>query len=133
MPEDVLELFDHEPDSIVLQPGQDLFKKGDAGRHMYVVKSGQVQVIDGHHILDTVSSGGIVGEMALLSNDVRSATVRALSRSVVVQVDDTRFLFLVQQTPLFAMRVMRVMSARLKAMNDRLTSMRETRRARESV
>jgi CRP/FNR family transcriptional regulator, cyclic AMP receptor protein len=133
LPEDLLELFDREPDGIVLQPGQDLFRKGDGGRHMYVVKSGQVQVIDGDHVLDTVSSGGIVGEMALVSSEVRSATVRALSKSVVVPVDDTRFLFLVQQTPFFAIRVMRVMSARLKTMNDRLTSMREAHHTRESV
>jgi len=80
-----------------------------------------------------VTSGGIVGEMALVSNEVRSATVRALIRSVVIAVDDTRFLFLVQQTPFFAIRVMRVMSARLKMMNDRLTSMREALHAHESV
>jgi CRP/FNR family transcriptional regulator, cyclic AMP receptor protein len=133
LPEELLELFDREADSIVLEPGQDLFRKGDAGSHMYLVKSGQVQVIDGNQVLDTVTSGGIVGEMALVSNDVRSATVRALMRSVVVPVDDTRFLFLVQQTPFFAIRVMRVMSARLKAMNDRLISMGEALHARQPV
>lgn len=133
MPEDLLELFDREPNSVVLQPAQDLFRKGDDGQHMYVVKSGQVQVIDGDHVLDTVSSGGIVGEMALVSNEVRSATVRALTRSVVVPVDDTRFLRLVQQTPFFAIRVMRVMSARLKTMNDRLTSMHEAHHRREQA
>ena len=100
---------------------------------MYLVKTGQVQVIDGNQVLDTVTSGGIVGEMALVSNDVRSATVRALIKSVVIPVDDARFLFLVQQTPFFAIRVMRVMSARLKMMNDRLTSMREALHAHESV
>jgi len=133
LPEDLLELFDREPDGIVLEPGQVLFRKGEVGCHMYLVKSGQVQVIDGNQVLDTVTSGGIVGEMALVSNEVRSATVRALIRSVVIAVDDTRFLFLVQQTPFFAIRVMRVMSARLKMMNDRLTSMREALHAHESV
>jgi CRP/FNR family cyclic AMP-dependent transcriptional regulator len=47
----------------------------------------------------------------------RSATVRAIS--IVVPIDERRFLFMVQQTPFFALRLMRVMTARLRAMNER--------------
>jgi CRP/FNR family cyclic AMP-dependent transcriptional regulator len=125
MSEDFLGLFRSQPDGIVLHPGQELFRKGDVGQHMYVVKSGQLQVIDGNHVFETVLSGGIVGEMALISNDTRTATVRALSESAVVPVDERRFLLLVQQTLFFAIRVMRVMSARLKMMNERVTSLSE--------
>jgi CRP/FNR family cyclic AMP-dependent transcriptional regulator len=121
--EDFLGLFRHEPDGIVLQAGQELFKKGDVGNYMYVVKSGELQVIDGNHVFETVSSGGIVGEMALISNDIRTASVRAVTNSVVIPVNERRFLSLVQQTPFFAIRVMRVMSARLKMMNERVTSL----------
>ena len=120
--EDFLGLFSTETDLVTLQPGQELFKKGDIGKHLYVVKSGEVQVADGNHVFETVSAGGIVGEMALISEDARSATVRAISPTVVIPIDQRRFLFLVQQTPFFAIRVMRVMSARLKAMNERVTS-----------
>jgi CRP/FNR family transcriptional regulator, cyclic AMP receptor protein len=49
----------------------------------------------------------------------RSATVRAVKQSVVIPLDERRFLFMVSQTPFFALRVMRVMSARLRAMNER--------------
>jgi CRP/FNR family transcriptional regulator, cyclic AMP receptor protein len=121
--EDFLGLFHNEPDGIVLQPGQELFRKGDVGNYMYIVKSGELQVIDGNHVFETVSSGGIVGEMALISRDIRTASVRAVSKSVVIPVNERRFLFLVQQTPFFAIRVMRVMSARLKIMNERITSL----------
>lgn len=123
MPEDFLGLLRSETDVVTLQPGQVLFRKGDVGRHMYVVKSGEVQVVDGTHVFETVSAGGILGEMALISEDTRSATVRAISTSVVVPVDEKRFLFLVQQTPYFAFGVMRVMSDRLRMMNDRVTSL----------
>jgi CRP/FNR family transcriptional regulator, cyclic AMP receptor protein len=88
---------------------------------MYVVQSGEVQVLDGDHYFESVSSGGIVGEMALISESP-SATVRAVRESVVIPIDERRFSFLVQQAPFFAIRVMRVMSARLKAMNERVTS-----------
>ena len=92
---------------------------------MYVVKSGEVQVVDGNHVFETVSPGGIVGEMSLLRDEPRTATVRAVTEAEVVPIDQKRFLFLVQQTPFFAIRVMRVMSARLKAMNDRVLSLPE--------
>jgi CRP/FNR family cyclic AMP-dependent transcriptional regulator len=84
-----------------------------------VVKSGDLQIIDGNYVYETVSAGGIVGEMALVDAGARSATVRAIRQSVVIPVDERRFLFLVQQTPFFALRVMRVISARLRAMNER--------------
>jgi CRP/FNR family cyclic AMP-dependent transcriptional regulator len=123
VPEDFLGLFRNEPDGIVLQPGQALFQKGDLGNYMYVVKSGELQVIDGNHVFEKVLSGGIVGEMALISSDIRTASVRAVSKSVVIPVNERRFLLLVQQTPFFAIRVMRVMSARLKTMNERVISL----------
>jgi CRP/FNR family cyclic AMP-dependent transcriptional regulator len=123
MPEDFLGLFRSETDCVTLQPGQVLFEKGDAGYHMYVVKSGEVQVAIGNHYFESVPAGGIVGEMALISEHPRSATVRALRASVVIPIDERRFSFLVQQAPFFAIRVMRVMSARLKAMNERLSSL----------
>lgn len=92
---------------------------------MYVVKSKDVQVVDGNHAFETVSSGGIVGEMALVNEEPRTATVRALSASEVIVVDQKRFLFLVQVTPFFVIRVMRVISDRLRAMNDRMVSLPE--------
>ena len=106
-----------------LDAGQVLFEKGDAGHEMYVVRSGEVQIIDGNHVFETVGPGGIVGEMALVDGGARSATVRASIASEVVPVDERRFLFLVQQTPHFALRVMRVMSARLRAMNARASGL----------
>jgi len=121
--DDFLGLFSGEIDVIRLQAGQELFGKGETGRHMYVIKSGQVQIADGNHVFETVSAGGIVGEMALISEEPRSATVRALADSVVIAIDERRFSFMTQRTPFFALRVMKVMSARLKAMNDWATSL----------
>src|SRR3974390_3440612 len=119
MTEDFLGLFRNDPGVVFLKPAQELFKKGEPGSHMYVVKSGEV------HVLETVSPGGIVGEMSLINDEPRTATVRAITEAEVVSIDQKRFLFLVQQTPFFAIRVMRVMSARLKAMNDRVLSLPE--------
>jgi CRP/FNR family transcriptional regulator, cyclic AMP receptor protein len=119
MTEDFLGLLGKEADVVTLAPGEVLFEKGEPGRFIYVVKSGDLQIIDGNSVYETVSTGGILGEMALVDAGPRSATVRAIKQSVVIPVDERRFLFMVQQTPFFAIRVMRVMSARLRAMNER--------------
>ena len=113
-------------EEIRLEPAQVLFSKGDAGNQMYVVRSGELQILQGNSVFETVGTGGIVGEMALIDGGPRSATVRASVASEVVPIDERRFLFMVQQTPFFALRVMRVMSARLRSMNARATELDQT-------
>jgi CRP-like cAMP-binding protein len=117
-----LNLFANETNTVTLAPGEALFHKGDAGHQMFVVKSGEMQIVDGNHVFETIPPGGIFGEMALISKDPRSATAKSTGHSVVIPVDEKRFLYMVQQTPMFALRVMDVMSSRLRAMNTRLTS-----------
>jgi CRP/FNR family transcriptional regulator, cyclic AMP receptor protein len=119
MAEDFRGLFSEETVTITFEGGRELFTKDDPGHDLYVVKSGEIQILDGNHVLETVSAGGIIGEMALVDGGPRSATARAVTESVVIPIDERRFLFLVQQTPFFAIRVMRLMSRRLRAMNER--------------
>ena len=57
MTEDFLGLFRNDPGVVLLKPAQELFKKGEPGSYMYVVKSGEVQVVDGNHVFETVSPG----------------------------------------------------------------------------
>ena len=119
MAEDFSTLFSGDSEVVTVAPGQMLFEKGEPEHVMYVVKSGELQIVDGNHVYETVSTGGIVGEMALVEGGPRSAGVRASTQSVVIPVDQRRFLFMVQETPFFALRLMKVMSARLRAMNER--------------
>ena len=109
-------------EEIRFDAGQVVFKKGDAGHEIYIVRSGELHILDGNHVFETVGPGGIVGEMALVDGGPRSATVRANSASEVIPIDERRFLFMVQQTPHFALRVMKIMSERLRAMNVRATA-----------
>ncbi|WP_368904850.1 Crp/Fnr family transcriptional regulator [Taklimakanibacter lacteus] len=110
-------------EEISLDAGQILFSKGDVGSEIYIVRSGELQILDGNQVFETIGPGGIVGEMALVDGAPRSATVRASVPSEVIPFNEKRFLFMVQQTPHFALRVMKVMSARLRAMNARLTGL----------
>ena len=105
--------------SLPLEPGQILFTEGDPGGCMYVVRSGRLRIKSGQVVYEDVERSGIVGEMGLVDQrELRSATVYALTRSEVVQIDEERFLSLVDQSPEFAIAVMRVLSRRLRSMNQ---------------
>lgn len=98
--------------------GEQLFQEGDQGTVMYVLRAGEVAIDVGGKTVENVSPGGLIGEMALLDNAPRSAGATALTDCDVVPIDQRRFLFLVQETPFFALEVMRVMARRLRAMNQ---------------
>jgi CRP-like cAMP-binding protein len=84
---------------------------------MYVVLSGELRVGDGNKIFEQLSPGSLVGEMALIDHAPRAATVTALTDCTLAPIDEKRFLFLTQQTPSFALNVMRVLSQRLRRMD----------------
>ena len=104
----------------VLKPGEVLFREGDAAHAMYIVKRGTLRVLSGSMILETVRDGGVLGEMALIEDDMpRSATVIAGTRCELVEIDAPCFLSLVADTPAFSITLLRVISRRLRVMNRR--------------
>jgi CRP/FNR family cyclic AMP-dependent transcriptional regulator len=116
----VLGLFKNETNVETVEGGQVLFEAGAPGKCMYVLRAGRLGVVVDGATVETVEPGGVVGEMSLIDDGPRSATVLALADSEVVPVDHRRFLFLVQQTPFFAVEVMRLMADRLRVMNTRV-------------
>lgn len=108
------ELFRHQTDLQLLSPGQILFSEGDRGDVMFVLMSGTADIIVHHKVVETAVAGAILGEMAMIDDSARSATVVARSDCSLFPVGRDRFNFLVQQTPNFALHVMRVMADRLR-------------------
>ena len=117
-----LGLFGRERNVVSLKSGDTLFRKDDAASNMYVVLSGELRIGDGNVVYERVSAGGIVGEMALIDHAPWSATVTAVTDCTLAEIDEKRFLFLAQQTPSFALNVMRLMSHRLRRMNTMVQS-----------
>ena len=103
----------------VVPAGEVIFRAGDPGDVMYLVKSGWVDISLGGEILDSVGPGGIFGEMALIGDEPRSATDVARTDCTLTPIDEARFEFLVQETPYFAVMVMRVLADRLRRSNER--------------
>jgi CRP/FNR family cyclic AMP-dependent transcriptional regulator len=100
--------------------GESIFKEGDSALEFFVVKSGSVDIRLGNRVLETVRENGIFGEMALIDSEPRSATVIAATDVDLVPVGEKQFLFLVSQTPFFALKVMRVLAGRLRTANKTL-------------
>ena len=108
------ELFQHETDLKSVPAGQPLFKEGEQGDLMFVLMSGIAAIIVNKRVVETATAGAIVGEMAMIDDESRSATVVAKSDCRFFPIERNRFNFLVQQTPNFAIHVMRVIADRLR-------------------
>ncbi len=80
---------------------------------------GSVDIVVGMAIVETAERGAVLGKMALIDDSPRSASAVAKTASRLAKIDRRRFQFLVQQTPNFAIHVMKVMAEQLRKM-DRL-------------
>jgi CRP-like cAMP-binding protein len=101
----------------MLKAGEMVFREGDAAQDMFVIKSGHVAIRLGNRTLAELGERSIFGEMALIDTAPRSATAIAMTDCELVPVSEKQFLFLVSQTPYFALNVMRVLARRLNATN----------------
>lgn len=114
----LVELFRHQIDLKPIPAGQALFKEGDRGNFMYVLMSGTAEIIVRDKLVETAVPGVIVGEMAIIDDSIRSATVVAKSDCKFLPIERERFNFLVQKKPEFALHVMRVMAERLRKADE---------------
>ena len=113
-----LDLFRDVIDLVEFPQGAVIFEKGDPGDVMYLIKEGEVDITNGKDVLTTLPAGELLGEMALISNEPRSATAVARTDCRMLPVDEAKFLYLVQQTPYFALHVMGLLTDRLRRAID---------------
>ena len=98
--------------------GEVIFKAGDPGSELFVIRAGTVAVQVGGKTVETLTSSEIFGEMAIVDGKPRSATVVAETDCIVVPVSEKLFLLMVREAPFFALAVMRVLASRLRAANE---------------
>ena len=116
--ENFLYLLGADIASVEVHPGEILFAKGDRAINVYVVKSGQMEIFDGTVVYETVGPGDLIGEMALIDEAPRSASIRAVTECQIIPIDAKRFVTMIERTPTFAIRVMRTLVRRLRNLHE---------------
>jgi signal transduction histidine kinase len=102
--------------------GQEVFKEGDTGDGVYVVKEGQVQISglvgeNVRHVFSEVKPGEIFGEMAVLENKPRSASAVTVGDTTVYFIPRDELLKLVESSPGLSLELLREISNRLREFN----------------
>ncbi len=111
------ELFRQDAGALGIEQGDFLFREGESGGKMYVLLEGTAEIMVGDLVVEAAGPGALLGEMALIDDSPRTASVVAKTPCRLAQVDRRRFHFLVQQTPHFATHVMKTLADRLRHMN----------------
>lgn len=99
-----------------------IFREGEAGRHMYVILEGSVEIRKRTgekttRTMITLNKGDIFGEMAVVEGKGRSATAIAASDCRMLRLDEEAFYDLVQKNPDFAVKMIKTLSSRLRSAN----------------
>lgn len=107
------------------EPGQIVFREGDASDTCYIVRAGRARAVrehpDGRTItLATFGSGDIFGELAMFEDELRSATVEAVQRTSVVAVLGPDMRRLMAEHPEISIRLVVALGRRLRETNERL-------------
>jgi EmrB/QacA subfamily drug resistance transporter len=99
-----------------LGPGDWLFRQGDLADAMYVVRAGRLEVIDDDSgaAVRELGRGDALGELALLTDDVRSASARAARATDLIVIGRTEFEELLDSTPALSLALNRSLSHQLR-------------------
>jgi CRP/FNR family transcriptional regulator, cyclic AMP receptor protein len=99
--------------------GDVVFAEGSSGNFMYVVVEGTIDIFVGDKLIDISGPGDLVGEMALIDSNERSASAVARTEARLARIDENEFLAMVVDTPFFALHVMRVLVQRMRRSSTR--------------
>ena len=108
----------------VYNNGDVIVRQGELGDCMYVVQSGEVEVVQattgGEQRLAILGAGDFFGEMAMFEKEVRSATVRAHGEARALKVDKRTLLRRIKEDPLLAVNLLQTLSQRIRDSNAHL-------------
>ncbi len=102
------------------QPGQIIVTQGTPGQAFYLVLAGRVEILRDGTSLGAFGSGDFFGEMSLLDQAPRSATIRALDQTVCLMLSSWDFKALLEKHPSIAIKLLEVLSRRLRVADERI-------------
>jgi len=111
-------------ETVKYRPGEVLFKEGDVGGDLYVIRSGRVRVYRERNNLEVmfadVGPGEVFGTMTLLNNEPRTASVRALEPVEAVVMSASVFASNIKDLPKWVVAVLKDLAARVENANEML-------------
>jgi CRP/FNR family transcriptional regulator len=115
----------------LFESGDLIFKEGEKGDLMYVLLEGAVELKmkleRGETVLKTVDTANdFFGEMALLDERPRSASAMAVKKTKVLAVDGPTFESMILANGKFALKIIKVLAARIRRSNDQVSDLIET-------
>jgi CRP-like cAMP-binding protein len=118
-------MSESKPVFVDMPIGSFVFREGDAGSDMYIIESGTLEVVRsarGEVPVATLGPGDFFGEMAILEDQPRFASVRAVSAARLLRVDRAAFAGMLRENFEIAVRIMRKLVARLRRTEELLQS-----------
>ncbi len=107
-------LFLNAPVHRTVAAGEAIYGAGDVGTHMYGVVSGAVELRKGSAVVASLGPNDVFGERALIDLLPRNLTAVATVETTLAEIDRGLFLFLVHETPTFALGIMGALASRLR-------------------
>jgi nucleotide-binding universal stress UspA family protein len=106
------------------QRGEFIVREGEMATGCFIIASGRVEVVRGEQsahptVLTTLDAGELFGEMAVIDDHPRSASVRALAETECVAIGRVEFLEALQQRPQIAVQMLPVLVRRLRRADAR--------------
>ena len=124
IPGDVLTKLAQIAEEIRVESQHELFKEGDFGDSLFVIISGQVDVIQNGHSISHLEKGNCIGEMALLDQEPRSASAITIEESVLLKINQDGFYELMASNREIMKQIVKILTRRIREMNKKLTDTR---------
>lgn len=114
------------------EPGEIIIRENDIGETAYLIKKGKVEVtseVDGQTVhICSLGAGSIIGEMSMIDDKPRSATVTAVEETVVNEIHRDLFLVGIKAEQELAVRMLKLLFERLRKANATISKLKSDQR-----
>ena len=100
--------------------GETVFREGEAGHEMFIVRSGAVEMRRGDRVLATMREGQYFGEMSMLIDSPRTATAVVVGDAELISIRRESFDAILRDNPAIGRSILRELAERLKAADEKL-------------
>lgn len=118
-PETILDELAPLMQEIEVAEGTDIFKEDEPGDCMYIIYTGEIQIHRRNTALATLHPRQVLGELALLDAETRSATATARTHAVLFKIEQEPFYKLIASRPEVARGFIEILAGRLRRLNEK--------------